>query len=366
MVDRQRARGCLLGLAAGDALGRPAENLAPEEIAGRWGRLTELARGPDGMAVGTDDTEYALFTAFLLETYGSALSSGDVAREWRRNIIAPLDERPGPMRGAGFSELGTVQALRRGLEPPLSGRWQQHGWSDGLAMRAAPYGVFAAGEPAEAARLAGVDGAVSHGGEGVHGGRAVAAAVALAMTGAPPAQVIDAALAVIPADSWTGRTVRASVRIAGARRSAIPVIADERHTADLHEAVVVRHCPWADLAPEAVALAFAAYLLGAGEVEVSVTNAVNLGRDADTTAAIAGALAGAGQGEDGVPERWSARIGPARGTCLRAVAGRDVRDAADALAAAARREHTGPGRAPGARREQPRDQGGWRACRRGI
>ncbi|WP_315987580.1 ADP-ribosylglycohydrolase family protein [Actinomadura sp. HBU206391] len=107
MIDRHRARGCLLGLAVGDALGRPAENLAPGEIVRRWGRLAELRIRPDGVAAGTDDTEYARFTALLLEIYGSGPGSEDVARE---NIIRPLDERPGPMRGADCSELGTVQA----------------------------------------------------------------------------------------------------------------------------------------------------------------------------------------------------------------------------------------------------------------
>jgi ADP-ribosylglycohydrolase len=315
---RDRARGCLLGLAAGDALGRPAENLTPEEITRRWGRLTELEPGPDGTAAGTDDTEYAIFVGLLLETYGSALTSADVARTYREQIL-PIT---GPMKGAGFSELGTVEALRRGLEPPMTGLSHRHGWSDGLAMRAAPYGVFAAGDPAEAARLVAVDGSVSQSGEGVHGGRAVAAAVAVAMTGAAPEAVVAAGRDAVPADSWTARTIGAAIRIAGtpgdlARR--------------LHEAVVTRHYPWTDLAPEAVALAFAAYLAGAGDVEESVVTAVSLGRDADTTAAIAGALAGAGRGEGGVPRRWAQAIGPARGTCLPAVAGRDVRDVADAL-----------------------------------
>ncbi|TMR08578.1 ADP-ribosylglycohydrolase family protein, partial [Nonomuraea turkmeniaca] len=42
MSHRDGARGCLLGLAAGDALGAPAENLSPAEIRRRWGRLTEI------------------------------------------------------------------------------------------------------------------------------------------------------------------------------------------------------------------------------------------------------------------------------------------------------------------------------------
>jgi hypothetical protein len=105
----------------------------------------------------------------------------------------------------------------------------------------------------------------------------------------------------------------------------------------LYEAVVVRHYPWTDLAPEAVALAFAGYLMGAGEVEASVVAAANLGRDADTTAAIAGALAGAGRGESAVPERWAREIGPVTGRCLPVVAGRHVLDVATELVAAAER-----------------------------
>ncbi|WP_214416560.1 ADP-ribosylglycohydrolase family protein [Sphaerisporangium fuscum] len=316
MTPLTRARGCLLGLAAGDALGRPAENLTREEIARRWGRLTEIEPGKGG----TDDTEYTIFAASLLCRYGAALTPADVEREYRERIIPGVD---GPMRGAGFSELGTVQALRRGLAPPMSGLWHQHGWSDGLAMRAAPYGVFAAGDPAEAARLVAVDGAVSHSGEGVYGGQAVAAAVAVAMTGAATGEVVDAGIAAVPEDSWTSRSLRAAVRAVAAGS-----------VEELYAAVVVPHYPWTDLAPEAVALAFAGYLLGGGEVEDAVVEAAGLGRDADTTAAIAGALAGAGRGEAAVPERWAREIGPVSGRCLPVVAGRHVLDVATELSAA--------------------------------
>ncbi|MGI5272564.1 ADP-ribosylglycohydrolase family protein [Nonomuraea sp. CA-218870] len=315
MTYRDRARGCLLGLAAGDALGAPAENLSPEEIRRRWGRLTEIEGG------GTDDTEYAIFAAGLLVAHGHGLTSGRVAAAYREQVIPAVT---GPMRGAGFSELGTVQALRRGLEPPLTGMIHQHGWSDGLAMRAAPYGVFCPGDPAEAARLVTEDGRVSHAGEGVLGGRAVAAAVAAAMAGADPSGAVEAALSAVPADSWTARNI-------GRARAALDA-ADP--AAALHEAVVVRHYPWTDVAPEAVALALAACLYGEGDVERSVTFGVSLGRDADTIGAIAGAVAGAGRGERGVPERWAARIGPATGKCLPVVAGRHVLDVADELTAA--------------------------------
>ncbi|MEV2269484.1 ADP-ribosylglycohydrolase family protein [Nonomuraea africana] len=307
---RDRARGCLLGLAAGDALGAPAENMEPAQIRAKWGRLTEIEGG------GTDDTEYAIFAASLLVRHGHALTSDDVADAYRREIIPAV---LGPMRGAGFSELGTVQALRRGLEPPMTGMIHSHGWSDGLAMRAAPYGIFCPGDPAEAARLIEQDGLVSGEGEGINGGQAVAAAVAAAMAGATPDEVVRAGLSAIPEDSWTARTITRALPLKDSPEG-------------LHEAVVIRHYPWTDLAPEAVALAFAAYLHGGGDVEGSVTYAVSLGRDADTIGAIAGALAGAGRGEDGVPDRWAERIGPATGKCLPVVAGRHVLDVADELA----------------------------------
>ncbi len=319
---RDRARGCLLGLAAGDALGAPAENMTPEAIAARWGVLEEIEGG------GTDDTEYSLFAASLLLRHGHALTSRDVAEAWHAEIVDRID---GPMRGAGFSELGTVRALRRGLGPPLSGRWHPHGWSDGLAMRAAPYGIFAAGDPGEAARLAEIDGRVSHDGEGVLGGRAVAAAVAVAMTGAGPDEVVEAGLRAIPADSWTARAAGKAVEIA---RDGRERTSREEFARALHDSVVLKHYPWTDLAPEAVALAFSAYIRGGGEVEAAVVTAANLGRDADTTAAIAGALAGAGAGEAGVPTRWARRIAPVTGRCLPAMAGRHVLDAADRLAGA--------------------------------
>ncbi|PSK86241.1 ADP-ribosylglycohydrolase [Murinocardiopsis flavida] len=329
---RDRARGALLALACGDALGRPAENMRPEQIAERWGRLTELEAGPGGVAAGTDDTEYSIFAALLLCEHGSALTPAHVVAAYEDQVLSI----EGPMRGAGFSELGAAQALRRGIAPPASGRRHLHGWSDGLAMRAAPYGVFAAGDPAEAARLVAVDGSVSQSGEGILGGRAVAAAVAVAATGAAPEQVAEAALAHIPADSWTARNLAEAVRIASEHSGSDTASSGPgpEFGAALHRAVVPGHYPWTDLAPEAVALAFAAYLVAGGDVEESVVTAANLGRDADTTAAIAGALSGAGRGASGVPERWAAAISPVTGACLPSVAGRHVVDVADLLVAA--------------------------------
>ncbi|QJS12486.1 ADP-ribosylglycohydrolase family protein [Streptomyces argyrophyllae] len=313
---RERARGALLGLAVGDALGAPAENLKPSEIRARWGRITGYV---SEQPYGTDDTEYAIFSGLLLARHGSALTPEHVEAAWHEWIA---DRAEGPFRGAGFSERGTLENLRRGLAAPISAQ-HRHAWSDGLAMRAAPFGVFAAGRPAEAARLVAVDGSVSHEGEGIYGGQAVAAGVAAAMTGAAAPVVIAAALAVIPGDSWTARSLRRAVSVAHRGERAV------------RSAVVIGGYPWTDLAPEAVALAFGAYAAADGDFREAVLTAVNMGRDADTTAAVAGALSGANQGLAAIPPHWSSAIGPARGRCLPSIAGHHVLDVADLLLTAA-------------------------------
>ncbi|WP_043217735.1 ADP-ribosylglycohydrolase family protein [Streptomyces sp. 351MFTsu5.1] len=311
---RERARGALLGLAVGDALGAPAENLKPSEIRARWGRIEGfVAETP----CGTDDTEYTIFSGLLLARHGSALTPAHVEAAWHE-WIADRDE--GPFRGAGFSERGTLENLRRGLAAPISAQ-HRHAWSDGLAMRAAPFGVFAAGRPAEAARLVAIDGSVSHDGEGIYGGQAVAAGVAAAMAGAPTIAVVASALAVIPDDSWTARSLRRAVAVAHRGEKAV------------RSAVVIGGYPWTDLAPEAVALAFGAYAAADGDFREAVLTAVNMGRDADTTAAVAGALAGATRGISAIPPLWATAIGPARGSCLPSMAGRHVLDVAESLVA---------------------------------
>ncbi|WP_443076506.1 ADP-ribosylglycohydrolase family protein [Streptomyces sp. NBC_01725] len=316
---RRRACGALLGLAVGDALGAPAENMRPSEIRRRWGRIEGFVS--DNPA-GTDDTEYAIFSGLLLARHGSALTVTHVENAWH-HWLADLDE--GPFRGAGFSERGTLENLRRGLAAPITAQ-HRHAWSDGLAMRAAPFGVFAAGRPAEAARLVAVDGTVSHEGEGIYGGQAVAAGVAAAMTGAGPASVVAAALSVIPMDSWTARSLRRAVVAAG--REYPDTLTMERA---VRSAVVIGGYPWTDLAPEAVGLAFGAFAAARGDFRTSVLTAVNMGRDADTTAAVAGALAGAVSGAAAIPEEWASAIGPVRGSCLPSMRGYHVLDIADLL-----------------------------------
>lgn len=311
----------MAGLAVGDTMGRPAEGMEPAQIAERWGRIEGyVAETP----AGSDDTEYALLTATALLRYREGFTSRNIAELWRTEVCT----QEGGFRTGGFSEMAAVHNLSIGLDPPRSGQ-HSHSWSDGLAMRIAPVGIVCAGDPFRAASLAVQDGRVSHSGEGIYCGQAIAAAVAAGMGGASADEAFESALSVVPSVSWIAHNLHLA-------RGVVSAAATWQAAAvELVERIAVRQYYWADLAPEATSLALAAVLGGDGDFVETVLNAVNLGRDADTIAAMAGGIAGSLAGIDAIPEEWLPAVAVAPGICLRVTAGMHPLRVADDLAALA-------------------------------
>jgi ADP-ribosylglycohydrolase len=314
---QDKARGSFLGLAIGDALGSPTEGKTPEEIFVRWGRVTDFLSDDQG---GSDDTEYALFSAKLLLQKKKELTSADIAAAWRRDII----NSDNAYKGAGFSEIITIHNLKKGLQPPESGQ-HLHSWSDGLAMRVTPFGIASAGDPQFASYLARIDGSVSHSGEGIYSGQAVAAAIAMAMVSAPLDKIIQTTLDVVPKDSWTYSSIIRGVQIGNDASDVWSVLNP------LHKSLSCPYYFWTDVAPEAVGLAFGLIVAARGKFEDAVLGAVNIGRDTDTIAAVAGAICGALFGIQAIPERWINRISISRGICINAVKNMNIITVADDL-----------------------------------
>jgi len=314
---QDRARGSFIGLAVGDALGNPTEGKTPNQILKQWGRVTDFLSDDQG---GSDDTEFALFNAQLLLQKKKELTSLDVAEAWRKKIINSTNN----YKGAGFSEMLAIQNLLKGLQPPQSGQ-HLHSWSDGLAMRVTPFGIASFWEPKFAAHLARIDGSVSHSGEGIYGGQAVAVAIAMAMAGAPLDVIVQSALEVIPKDSWTASSIIRGLQIGYNATDVWNVLET------LHKTLVCSYYFWTDIAPEAVGLAFGLITAAKGKFEDAVLGAVNIGRDTDTIAAITGAICGALHGIQIVPEKWINRISVSRGTCINSVKGLNIIDVADDL-----------------------------------
>lgn len=317
-VSYDRVYGALIGQAVGDALGAPTEGMTRRQITDTYGWVSDFVSEDPA---GTDDTEYAVLTARLVLEHGSALSPDHVGDAWRRLLV----QQEGGFYGGGFSEMTAINNLRAGLAAPVTGSDNHEMWSDGTAMRIAPVGVYCAGDPAEAARLAAIDGSVSHARDGIYCGQAVAAAVAVALVERDWERVIEAGIAAVPEDSWSARMIRRAVDI-GSRHGDVTDAVD-----DLYDNISLLHYPWADVAPEATALAFGVFAAARGDYVPAVLGGVNVGRDADTIAAMAGAMAGALHGASAVPAGWRDRISVVRGHCIRAVAGTDLRELATSL-----------------------------------
>lgn len=318
MVDLiDRARGCLIGLAVGDALGSPTEGKTSQQIQERWGRITDFLLENQA---GSDDTEYALFNAKLFLKHGWSITSDIIADAWLDEIYSESHH----YKGAGFSEIIALKNLQAGLRPPQSGQ-HLHSWSDGLAMRVAPFGIVAAGAPQLAAQLAETDGCVSHAGEGILSGRAVAAAIATAMAGAELDEILSSALSVIPEDSWTARSIRDAVAFS---RSASDIWGAMQ---PLYARITCSYYFWSDGAPEAIGLAFGVLTAARGKFEAAVIGGVNVGRDTDTIAAIAGAIAGASAGLKAIPEKWIKRVQFAPGICIKSVTDTNILEVATEL-----------------------------------
>lgn len=316
MLDQQtlhdRALGCLIGLAIGDSFGDAARTPDNHFL---YGITTDFRPGVP--APGTDDTEFALLTADTLVQCKGELTLEHVLAAWRKHVIT-LEV----MNRGGASEREAAANIRRGILPPLSGQYNSYHMSDGAAMRVAPIGIVCAGTPPRAAHLAEIDASMSHWREGIWGAQAVAAGVAAAMSGKPVDEIIAAALQVIPHDSWLHFAMQQALQIIAAS------VSWEDAWMPLHEAL------WSEykaVVPEAVTSAFAVFKMMQGDFKKSIIWGSNFGRDADTIAAIAGALSGAMHGASLIPKPWIEKVRYAAGTCLPFTRGMDLENVAQQL-----------------------------------
>lgn len=309
---KNRAAGCLIGLAIGDAFGDAARDPENQFL---YGITMDFPEKPTGS---TDDTEFALLTAEILIKSGGNPSQDDVVEAWKKHVIIQ-DE----LTRGGASEREAAANIRRGLRPPESGRFNTYAVSDGAAMRTSPAGIVAAGDPDRAAEIAERDAEISHWGEGIWGAQAVAAAVAVAMNGGTPEEIFAEGMSRAPEGSWLLHNFKEALALI------------DRHDRDLHASWMELHQllrgEYKASVPEAVVAAFVVFLLTNGDFKNGIVYSGNFGRDSDTIGAVAGALAGAMCGLSGIPEDWTARTRNPSGTCLQFTDQLDIVDVAHKL-----------------------------------
>jgi len=277
--SRDRARGALLGLAAGDAIGTTVEFSPP----GTFLPLSDMVGGgPFHLDAGqwTDDTSMALCLAESLVERGGH-DPGDqmsrYARWWREGYCSAT----GRCFDIGIT---TRRQLERFLRTgdPHDPDVDEEAAANGSLMRLAPVSIRWFHDPEAVVARAAASSRTTHPAtRPVDACRLLAAMTAALIRGVPPEDVFGDSFATpgglhpaveeVARGSW--------------RRKQPPAIRGTGYCVASLEAAI-----WATA--------------GADDFRAAVLRAANLGDDADTTAAIAGQLAGARFGAARIPPRW--------------------------------------------------------------
>ena len=142
-----RVRGCLLGLAVGDALGAPLEGLSPQQIKTHYGRVTNYV---DGVVAWKRKPHRWRMPGLYTDDTQQALALCDVLLECRRidqdrladlymGLMTPKGPFSGAHRGIGRSFRHVLSSLEQGVPPNLAG---QPTAGIGAAMRIAPVALY--------------------------------------------------------------------------------------------------------------------------------------------------------------------------------------------------------------------------------
>lgn len=282
MDATERYRGCLLGLAVGDAVGTAVE-FHPR---GSFRPLVDMVGGgPFDLEPGqwTDDTSMALCLGTSLVECGG-FDAADQMRRYCRWAETGYLGSTGTCFDIGRTVAASLRRFRRD-GTPFAGSTAPNTAGNGCIMRLAPVAMFYCPDVEAARHHAAESSRTTHGAaECLDACRLFAGILCRALQGMTREDVLlrDAA------------TFRGAERIEAIARGAYR----DKVARDIRGTGYVVH------SLEAALWCFAR----AGTFEEAVLAAANLGDDADTTAAVCGQVAGAFHGESGIPARWRERL----------------------------------------------------------
>lgn len=286
---RDRYRGCLIGLAVGDALGTTLEFMAP-------GSFTPIAdmvgRGPFGLKPGewTDDTSMALCLAESLIERGG-FDPGDQMKRyvkwWKEGHLSST----GRCFDIGNTVRGALGAFMKTSEP-FSGGTDTWSAGNGSLMRLAPVPLAYANAPEQAVALAGESSRTTHNvAAAVDACRYMAGLIVGALRGESKQTLLSECYAPCQR-AWLDAPLCPEIE------------AVARGSFQQKEPPEIRGTGYVVDSLEAALWAFDRH----DTFREGCLAAVNLGNDADTTGAIYGQLAGAYYGLRGIPKEWVEKV----------------------------------------------------------
>jgi ADP-ribosyl-[dinitrogen reductase] hydrolase len=297
-VTLDKIQGALMGTAVGDALGMPIEGLSHQNIRTYYKGIKEYRddekRGDLKAGQWTDDTQLTFAVARALRHAPSIAALTPVLRQ---EYIALREHarRWGPTTTAAVDRLAGI-TLQPSMDVPQP--------TNGAAMRAAPLGVWWALSGADVneavAALRPVFELTHRHPASLAAGIAQAFAVRYALLHTPGTFQRDA--------FWSSlvETVQAAERQLGDHDSAVShrLILLGDHLDDFPLDLQDLCNGTGVAADESWPFAVAMFARNPGLVEGTLLAAINVGGDADTTGAMAGALLGAFNGWSAFPESW--------------------------------------------------------------
>lgn len=284
-----RYRGCLLGLAVGDAVGTALEFSPP----GTFEPISDMVGGgPFRLQPGqwTDDTSLALCLAESLLACGGFDPVDQMQRYvrwWREGYLSST--------GACFDIGTTTRTALTAFErtgQPYCGPTDPDQAGNGSLMRLAPIPLFFARQPADAIAKAADSSRTTHGAQtAVDACRYLAGLIVGALQGVSKEQLTALGFSPVPG-LWEREPLSAEINeIAQGsfRRRKPPEIRGSGYVVHTLEAAL-----WA--------------FHHSDNFRDGCLHVVNLGDDADTTGAVFGQLAGACYGERGILPDWRGRL----------------------------------------------------------
>ena len=285
ITAQDRFRGCLLGLAAGDALGTTLEFNAP----GTFDPIDDMVGGgPFGLNPGewTDDTSMALcLAASLIESRGFDATDQmeRYVRWWEEGYLSST--------GSCFDIGNTVaDALSHFMDTsdPYSGSSDPYSAGNGSLMRLAPVPMYFAGDAVEAIDRSADSSRTTHGAEeAVDACRYFAGLLIGALHGVDKDTLLSATYCPVEG-LWERSPLAekiAAIADGSFKHRDPPDIRGTGYVVDSLEAAL-----WA--------------FHRSRNFREGALMAVNLGDDADTTGAIYGQIAGAHYGVQAIPAEW--------------------------------------------------------------